>query len=95
YGATLQENYFLGFTTVESGAGVQTNQSAVMISEDGFTWDTVHKFKKDFWRPMKIFKYGVISVPSGEMNMGNIYLSGEGLIGLDGESRSFSLEKNL
>jgi hypothetical protein len=35
---------------------------------------------------MKLFKYGVVSLPSGEMNSKSVYMSGEGLVGFDGRS---------
>jgi hypothetical protein len=46
----------------------------------------VYEFKKDPWKPLQLFKYGVISCPSGEMSNESIYMSGEGLVGLDGVS---------
>ena len=41
---------------------------------------------------MKLFKYGVISVPYGQMSLENFHISGEGLVGLDGESRTYSIK---
>lgn len=86
YGCTTTDGLHLAFTTIEQGPAIQSNASSVLVSSDAFNWLKVHAFKKDFWRPVKLFKYGVISCPSGQMSSRNIYLSGEGLVGLDGIS---------
>jgi hypothetical protein len=41
-----------------------------------------------------LFKYGVIACPSGEMSIHELYLSGEGLVGLDGRSLKADIEIN-
>ncbi len=86
YGGTTREGLHVAFTTVEQGPAIRSNHSAVLVSRDAFHWQKIHGFKKDFWRPVKLFKYGVIAVPSGELSMAELYLSGEGLVGLDGRS---------
>jgi len=86
YGCTSQEGIHFAFTTVESGSAITSNFSQVLISNDAFLWKEIHKFKKDIWRPMKLFKYGVIIPPSGMQRLDNFYLSGEGLVGFDGIS---------
>lgn len=86
YGCTTREGYHLAFTTIERGPAIQSDESSVLASEDGFEWEKVFAFKKDFWKPVQIFKYGVISVPSGIMSADCLYLSGEGLVGLEGIS---------
>jgi hypothetical protein len=63
----------------------------VLVSEDAFHWQKIYGFKKDFWRPVKLFKYGVIALPSGELSKDELYLSGEGLVGLDGCSMRVSI----
>lgn len=93
YGTQTKEGNFISFTTVEPGAGVFTNNSSIYLSKDAYDWEQVHSFKKDIWKPMKLFKYGVIFCPSGKMSENAIYLSGEGLIGLDGKSIVISLNK--
>jgi len=60
--------------------------SEVLVSRDAFHWETLHAFKKDWYRPLQLFKYGVISCPSGMMSQHELYISGEGLVGLDGKS---------
>jgi hypothetical protein len=84
YGTTTREGICVAFTTVETGAGVKTRESCVLISDDAFHWTKVMTFKKDAFRPMQLFKYGVISCPSGELSLHRFWISGEGLIGLDG-----------
>jgi len=84
YGTLTKEGVYLGFTTVERGPGIHRQESSILVSEDAFQWQEVHTFKKDFWRPVRLFKYGVISVPTGQMPLGDFWLSGEGLVGLDG-----------
>lgn len=86
YGCQTKEGAFIAFTTIERGPAIQSDISSVLVSRDGFLWEKVAGFKKDFWRPVQVFKYGVISCPSGEMHNEEIYLSGEGLVGLDGIS---------
>ena len=84
YGCTTREGLHVAFTTVEQGPGILGNTSSVLVSRDAFHWEAIAQFKKDFWRPVKVFKYGVISCPSGTLSMDELYLSGEGLVGLDG-----------
>ena len=86
YGCTTQEGIHIAFTTVERGPAITSNYSDILISQDAFHWHKVHAFKKDFLRPMQLFKYGVITCPSGQMSLENFYISGEGLVGLDGSS---------
>ncbi len=86
YGTLTMDGLYVAFTTVEPGPGIHRNESLVLVSEDAFHWQEIHAFRKDFWRPMKVFKYGVVSCPSGPMSSQELYLSGEGLVGLDGVS---------
>lgn len=86
YGTTTSEGLHVAFTTVEKGPGITSPYSQILISRDAFNWQAVHQFKKDFLRPVQVFKYGVISCPSGVMSRHDLYISGEGLVGLDGRS---------
>jgi hypothetical protein len=86
YGARTEEGLYVVFTTVEPGPAVRRNSAAVLVSSDAFHWHEIHQFKKDFWRPMKLFKYGVVSCPSGPLEAAALPISGEGLSGFDGES---------
>jgi hypothetical protein len=86
YGCTTIEGVHLAFSTIERGPAILSDESSVLISEDAFHWDKIFSFKKDPWKPVQVFKYGVISCPSGDVSIKNLYLSGEGLIGLDGIS---------
>lgn len=86
YGCTTHEGLHIAFTTVERGPAILSNESSVMVSEDAFHWEKIYGFKKDFWRPVQVFKYGVISCPSGDLSLEEMYISGEGLVGLDGVS---------
>ena len=86
YGCTTKEGTHLAFTTIERGPAIQSDESSILASQDAFHWEKVFAFKKDFWKPVQVFKYGVISCPSGVMSNENLYLSGEGLVGLDGMS---------
>ncbi len=95
YGSTTKEGLHLAFTTVEPGPSVRRNSAGIFASRDGFHWDEIYHFEKDFWRPMKLFKYGVVSCPSGVMSQGRFYISGEGLRGLDGISASLQIESDL
>lgn len=93
YGCTTKEGLHIGFTTVEQGPAIMSSESSFLVSEDAFHWQKIHGFKKDFWRPVKVFKYGVIACPSGEMSMKEMYISGEGLVGLDGVSMQVNISR--
>ena len=93
YGCSTREGVFLAFTTIERGPAIHSRSSAVLVSEDAFHWEKVYEFKKDFYRPLQLFKYGVISCPLGEMSINEFYLSGEGLVGLDGCSIKACMER--
>ena len=86
YGFTGLDGRHVGFTTVEDGPGILTNHCNVMASDDAFVWETVGSFKKDFWRPYSVFRYGAILIPSGQMSSDDFYLSGEAVVGLEGKS---------
>lgn len=92
YGTTTVEGLHLSFTTVERGPAIKRRESAILVSEDAFRWTEVKSFRKDPWRPLRLFKYGVISCPSGEMSCSNLYISGEGLVGFDGSSLRVAIE---
>jgi hypothetical protein len=92
YGAKTKDGLYVAFTTVEPGPGIHTDHSTILISHDAFHWQPALTFKKDFWRPMKVFKYGVISCPSGLMSNQAFYISGEGLVDLDGRSLQLKIE---
>lgn len=94
YGCQTGEGLYVAFTTVERGPAIQTNESSILISKDAFHWKKIFGFRKDFWRPVQLFKYGVISCPSGIMTNKKIYVSGEGLVGLDGISLCASIDMN-
>ena len=95
YGGSTHEDLHVAFTTVERGPAIHSNLSTVLISEDAFHWQEVFRFKKDFYRPVQLFKYGVISCPGGEMSLKELYLSGEGLVGLDGCSIQARIERKI
>ena len=95
YGAQTTDGVYVAFTTVEEGPAIQRFESGVYVSEDGFDWsEAVEKgkpdrpfcFRKDGWKPYRVFKHGVISCPSGAMSSDRFLMSGEGLVGLDGSS---------
>jgi hypothetical protein len=92
YGTTTREELHLAFTTVEPGPAVHRRTAGIFASRDAFTWQEILHFPKDAWRPMKLFKYGVISCPSGEMSQKSLYISGEGLRGMDGISATLRIE---
>lgn len=92
YGAATEEGLYVAFTTVERGPAIHRRESSVLVSRDAFHWEEVFSFKKDFWRPVQVFKYGVISCPSGSLSQSDFYISGEGLVGLDGCSLRVALD---
>lgn len=86
YGTTCLEGLHVAFTTVEKGPGITSQYSEVLVSRDAFHWESVYSFKKDWYKPVQLFKYGVINCPSGVLSQHALYISGEGLVGLDGRS---------
>jgi hypothetical protein len=94
YGAPTTERLFVAFTTVEPGPAIQRSESSVLVSRDGFRWEEVRTYRKDFYRPMRVFKYGVISCPSGELSASDFWISGEGLVGIDGASQRLCIREN-
>jgi hypothetical protein len=95
YGAQTSEGLYIAFTTVEPGPAVQRDTAAMLASRDAFHWKELYQFRKDFWRPMKLFKYGVISCPSGVLEAAAFPVSGEGLVGMDGISALIHLSRDL
>ena len=93
YGTTTREGLHVAFTTVEGGPAIKTNWSSVLTSEDGFEWTEVYRFKKDAYRPLSVFKFGVLSCPSGDVSCAEFYLSGEGLVGIDGKSVKLAIRQ--
>ena len=92
YGCTTVENKHISFTTVERGPAILRDESSILISDDAFNWQEIYTFKKDRHKPYNIFKYGVISCPSGNMSLRDFYISGEGLVGLDGTTLQLRIE---
>jgi hypothetical protein len=88
-GQTSDGLYFAG-SSVEKGPGVSTDKASVYVSKDGVFWERKAAFVKDRL-PMPQFKWGTISFPSGSFSSNQIWISGEALTGLDGESRLLSL----
>lgn len=94
YGAQTGEGLCVAFTTVEPGPAIQRTESSILVSRDAFEWHEACRFGKDAYRPMRVFKYGVISCPSGELSASDFWISGEGLVGLDGSSRRLCISEN-
>ena len=93
YGTICNEKLYVAFTTVERGPGITSQYSEVLVSRDAFHWKPIYSFKKDWYKPVQVFKYGVISTPSGEMSQHELYISGEGLVGLDGSSMRIDISE--
>ncbi len=91
YGAETRECAQVAFTTVERGPAIKRKQASILFSQDAFHWAEVHAFDKDWWRPMQLFKYGVINCPTGTMRLDDFWISGEGLVDLDGCSLHVSI----
>jgi len=83
YAAETQDGVFLATTTVEPGAGIQTDRVRLLVSEDGIEWEPAAEFSKDAY-PMTGFGFGSISLPSGRYGRSEIWISGEGVHGLEG-----------
>ncbi len=91
YAAETIDGLYLATTTVEPGPGIRTNCVRLLASEDAVEWHEVIRFEKDRL-PMRGFGFGSLSLPAGDLRRTGFWLSGEGLIGLDGESLWCSIE---
>jgi hypothetical protein len=92
YMAETTDGLYLATTTVELGAGIQTNEARVLASEDGLEWEPIIAYRKDPF-PMTGFGFGSISLPSGAFSSESFWISGEGVWGLDGRAQVCSLKK--
>jgi len=93
YGTTCDDGLHVCFTTVEQGPAIHSRNASVMVSDDAFHWSEATSYRKDAWWPLKVFKYGVISCPSGTMASDNLYISGEGLRKLDGATDRLAIRR--
>lgn len=91
YGVHTLDGVSLCATTIEQGPGVLSASATIHASTDGFTWTAVRRFRKDPWRPMGLFKYGIISFASGQLRSDSVWISGEALWNLDGVSAECSI----
>jgi hypothetical protein len=93
YMATTTDGISLATTTVEPGPGIQTDKVRLLASEDNLKWVPVATFRKD-WYPMLGFGFGSLSLPAGELDDRGFWLSGEGVVGLDGRSIFCAIERD-
>jgi len=91
YAARTTDGIHLATTTVEPGPAIHSRRCFLLASDDGVTWREVASFAKDRW-PMRLFKFGSLSLPSGRFSSQEIWLSGEGVEGLEGASILCSLK---
>jgi hypothetical protein len=91
YNVETSEGLHLCTTTVEPGPGIQTDRARLLASRDGVEWEAVAEFAKDRL-PMRGFGFGSLSLPAGEVSRHGFWLSGEGLVGLEGISLLCSVE---
>jgi hypothetical protein len=91
YLARTTDGLSLATTTVEPGPGIQTDQVRLLASQDNVEWVPVATFQKD-WYPMLGFGFGSLSLPAGELDSRGFWLSGEGVVGLDGRSIFCAIE---
>ena len=92
YGKRFTDGLAILQTTVEIGAGVQSDCSHLFVSENLTDWHEVAKFKKDLW-PVRHFKAGVIAFADGSQASDDFVLFGEALAGLDGKSLQVALKR--
>ena len=86
YAAQTREGLFVATTTVEPGPGIHTSQVHLLASRDAVEWHEVLSFQKDRWPVRQGFGFGSLSLPSGELSAEGFWISGEGVVGLDGRS---------
>lgn len=91
YAVRTSDGALLATTTVEPGPAIATRQASLLTSRDARAWSPAASFEKDAW-PMRFFKFGSLSLPSGSYSSRAFWLSGEGLEGLDGASLLCSLD---
>ncbi len=91
YQARTTDGVHLATTTVEIGPSIRASRCFLLRSEDGRRWREAASFAKDRL-PMRFFKFGSLSLPSGRYSSQGFWLSGEGVRGLDGVSVLCALE---
>jgi len=94
YGIKTTDDLYVAFTTVEEGTGIHTEYSEVLVSDDAFHWESVYRYKKDAWRPMAVFKSGVIHCPIGEYAASDLLVSGEAMVGFDGTTHRLAISRS-
>lgn len=80
-------------STVEIGAGVQSDHAHVFMSDDGSCWHEVAKWRKDPL-PMPYFKSGVVAFADGTQTSDDFLVFGEGLRDLDGRILKVGLRRS-
>ena len=90
YMARTEDGLYLATTTVEPGPGIHTDKSRLLASRDAAHWVEVAEFQKDRY-PMRL-GFGSLALPAGALRASGFWLSGEGLVGLDGGSLYCAIE---
>lgn len=90
YATQTTDGVFLATSSVEHGAAATADAAKVWASRDARIWSEILSFTKDRW-PMPYFKWGTIALPSGRFASDNVWISGEGVNGLDGCSINFAV----
>ncbi len=86
YGTSTTDGWHLAGTGVERGAGVLRQDAVVYRSQDAWTWSEHCAFPKDWLRPHRVFKHGLLWFPTGRYRLDELWVSGEALRGLDGRA---------
>lgn len=85
YAVTTSDGLHLATTTVEPGPAIRTRRAFLLASRDGIRWREVVSFRKDAL-PMPWFRFGSLALPAGRFDSRCFWLSGDGVVGLDGGS---------
>ncbi len=76
YSTRDSKGFFYIATTVEDS---KRHRAAILVSKNGFRWETIRTFKKDPWPP-KLFGYGIIEFIHGQEKMETLLYNIKGLL---------------
>ena len=84
HGTGLRDGGWIATTTVEKGPGVKDRHSRVLGSMCGEVWTEHASWRKDLWRPHRVFGHGILGLPAGEQSSGRVWMDASGLSGRAG-----------
>lgn len=94
YSCRTTDGYYIASTIVEEGEFIKSNKATIRVSKDCRNWEPVLSFVKDKYHKA-CFGFGVASFPMGIFSSNEIWISGSGLLELEGRSGLFSMRTDI